>query len=194
MWISSATPAELYIADKRPSLSTPTIAPPLFKRAREQSLPSPEILRGISYYIHSGNNHKSRSATPPQRSTTTAATFGQHHRWPAARSFRYLTTLTIAVKFQMSIEELTPTRRALAASFEGARAAHANLRLRETPAKAGDAHGSLAAAGHAAVKFADALKSAEHGLDLTRGHRSPRRSNVRRQARRRWRKSTPHLS
>jgi hypothetical protein len=61
----------------------------------------------------------------------------------------------------MSIEELTPTRRALAASFEGARADHVNLRLQETPAKAVDAHGSLAGDGHAAVKFADALKDAE---------------------------------
>ena len=120
MWISSATPAELYNADKRPSLSTPTIAPSLFKRAREQSLPSPEIIRGISYYIHSGNNHKSRSATPPQRSTTTAATFGQQHRWPPARSFRYLTTLTIAVKFQIPTlrfpEILRPIHTALAAT------------------------------------------------------------------------------
>ena len=127
VWISSATPAELYNADKRPSLSTPTIAPSLFKRAREQSLPSPEIIRGISYYIHSGNNHKSRSATPPQRSTTTAATFGQQHRWPPARSFRYLTTLTIAVKFQIPTrhfpEILRPIHTTLAVTAIPCRAA-----------------------------------------------------------------------
>ena len=51
----------------------------------------------------------------------------------------------------MSIEQLTPTRRALAASFEGARATHTHLLLKETPAKAGNAHGSLTNGSQAAV-------------------------------------------
>ena len=65
----------------------------------------------------------------------------------------------------MSTAELTPTRRALAASFEGARATYVTLRLQETPTKAPDAHGSLAGDGHAAVKFARRAEGLGDGMD-----------------------------
>ena len=78
----------------------------------------------------------------------------------AALISRYLTTPTIAVISDV-YRRAYAYEKSLCGLFRRSQGSSRQLAPLETPAKAVDAHGSLEGDGHAAVKFADALKDAE---------------------------------